>query len=106
MRGTAVTADGITPDLALYRDVIRDVRDGQGYYCAVRQRIPQYGFPISSPLNWRLPTYAWLLSRLPGEWAIQAALVGLSALVALTFLAKRDECAERPAQPTQRQWRW
>jgi hypothetical protein len=93
----AATADDagatsvIAPDLALYRDVVREVRGGQDYYDAARQRIPQYGFPIASPLNWRLPTYAWLLSRLPGEWAIQAALVGLSVFaLALTFAAKQS----------------
>src|SRR5438034_9071606 len=73
-------ADGVAADLALYRDVIADVRTGRGYYEAARERIPQYGFPISSPLNWRLPTYAWLLSRLPEEPWIQAALAGLSVV--------------------------
>src|SRR5437762_2724997 len=49
----------IAADLALYRDVIAGVRDGQDYYTVAREKIPEYGFPVSSPLNWRLPTYAW-----------------------------------------------
>ena len=40
--------------------------------------VPRYGFPIASPLNWRLPTYAWLLSRLPNQCWIQAVLLLLA----------------------------
>ena len=65
------------PDLALYRDVIAEVRTGRSYYAVARETIPQYGFPIASPLNWRLPTYAWLLSKLPIMW-IQAVLLLLA----------------------------
>jgi hypothetical protein len=68
----------IAPDLALYRYVIAEVRNGRNYYDIAHQQIPHYGFPIASPLNWRLPTYAWLLSRLPGQAWIQATLVSLS----------------------------
>jgi hypothetical protein len=79
----------IAPDLALYRNVIAEVRGGKNYYAVARERIPHYGFPIASPLNWRLPTYAWVLSRLPGPTWIQAALVLLSiAALALTFTAQ------------------
>src|SRR5262249_41745564 len=68
-RGTVESAEAtegeaIAADLALYRDVIAGVRSGRGYYAVAREKIPQYGFPISSPLNWRLPTYAWLFSRM------------------------------------------
>jgi hypothetical protein len=76
------------PDLQLYREVIDDVRRGRNYYDAAREKIPQFGFPIASPLNWRLPTYAWVFSRLPGPAWIQAALVALSAVaLALAFFA-------------------
>jgi hypothetical protein len=89
--GAALESDGeqIAADLALYRDVIADVRAGQGYYDAAARRIPQYGFPISSPLNWRLPTYAWLFSRAPGLRWVQAVLVVLSLVaLALSFSAQ------------------
>jgi hypothetical protein len=78
------------PDLALYRDVIHDVRCGANYYDAAKQRIPQYGFPIGSPLNWRLPTYAWLFSMLPNKCWVQAVLL-LLAVTGL-FLAFRAQC--------------
>lgn len=83
------TADQeIAPDLALYRDIISEVRTGRGYYAVARETIPQYGFPVASPLNWRLPTYAWLLSKLPNKCWIQAVLL-LLAITAmwLSFVA-------------------
>src|SRR6476646_10491150 len=64
----------IAPDLALYWEMIARVRRGDEYYAAAREAIPSYGFPIASPLNWRLPTYAWLLSRLPCIGWVQLTL--------------------------------
>src|SRR5262249_34024424 len=58
------------------------------YYNVAAQKIPHYGFPISSPLNWRLPTYAWLLSRFPPA-AIQPAL-GLLSIIALVLAFKAN----------------
>jgi len=86
----SATADAdISPDLALYRDVIAEVRSGRDYYAVAGERIPHYGFPIGSPLNWRLPTYAWLFSWLPGPTWIQAALVALSIVaLGLAFVAQ------------------
>jgi hypothetical protein len=71
-----------SPDLALYRDVVAAVRGGANYYDVARNKIPAYGFPIASPLNWRLPTYAWVFGALPGPRWVQAAL-GLLSLAAL-----------------------
>src|SRR5262245_39202855 len=70
----------LAADLALYRDIITAVRRGENYYGVAREKIPEYGFPIGSPLNWRLPTYAWLFSRLPGEFWIRLLLVVLSVV--------------------------
>jgi hypothetical protein len=83
-------AESTAPDLALYATIIADVRGGSDYYAAARERIPQFGFPISSPLNWRLPTYAWTLSLLPNKCWIQLVLLilGMGGLV-LTFHAER-----------------
>ena len=71
-------AQPTAPDLQLYREIIAEVRSGRNYYEAAREKIPQFGFPISSPLNWRLPTYAWLFSRLPNKCWVQAALLLLA----------------------------
>src|SRR5262245_3194794 len=82
-------AEGLAPDLALYSEIISDVRSGRDYYDAAHEHIPQYGFPIGSPLNWRLPTYAWLLSCLPCAGLIQLTLIGLSlAALGLAFIAQ------------------
>jgi hypothetical protein len=79
----------IAPDLALYCEVIARVRGGEDYYAAAADTIPRYGFPTSSPLNWRLPTYAWVLSWLPCPGWIQLALICLSvAAFAIAVAAK------------------
>jgi hypothetical protein len=89
----AGAAGDIAVDLALYRAVIADVRGGKSYYAAARERIPQFGFPIASPLNWRLPTYAWLLSRLPNLSCVQFLLVALAILALfLAFTARAEAC--------------
>jgi hypothetical protein len=78
------------PDLALYAAIIADVRSGRDYYDAAHERIPQFGFPTASPLNWRLPTYAWLLSWLPNKCWIQAVLLLLGVMgLGLVFHAER-----------------
>jgi hypothetical protein len=89
MRAAEATAGReIAPDLALYRDVIAGVRSGRRYYEVAGEKIPQYGFPIASPLNWRMPTYAWLLSPLPNKCWIQAVLLLLAiAGLWLSFVA-------------------
>src|SRR5262245_46355934 len=80
------------PDLQLYREIIAEVRRGRNYYDAAREKIPQFGFPISSPLNWRLPTYAWLFSRLPNTCWTQVALLLLAAGgLFLAYGAKRRQ---------------
>ncbi len=92
-----VSPDGTAPDLALYRQIIADVRYGRGYYEAAAERIPQFGFPTASPLNWRLPTYAWILSRLPTEAWIQGVLLAIGAAgLILTF---RVEWLNRSSAP-------
>lgn len=82
-------AQSIAPDLALYCEVIAAVRQGDNYYDVAADAIPRYGFPTSSPLNWRLPTSAWLFSCLPCVGWVQLALVMLSVVaVGLAVLAK------------------
>jgi hypothetical protein len=85
----AVAGD-TAPDLALYQAIVADVRGGRDYYDAAHEKIQQFGFPISSPFNWRLPTYAWLFSLLPSKCWIQAVLLLLGAFgLLLTFAAER-----------------
>ncbi len=86
---TVAGSDNISPDLALYCEVITEVRAGRNYYDVAGEKIPSYGFPVASPLNWRLPTYAWTLSCLRCGGQIQLLLIGLSILaLALAFAAQ------------------
>jgi len=100
-RPAVAPTNSTTPDLALYQAVISDVRHGRDYYDAAHERIPQFGFPISSPLNWRLPTYAWLLSLLPNKCWIQGVLLllGIAGLW-LTYAAERVTLDVFPAACT------
>lgn len=86
-----IAEEATAPDLALYATVIADVRAGRDYYDAAHEHIQAFGFPISSPLNWRLPTYAWTLSLLPNKCWIQLVLLVLGMVgLALTFHAERS----------------
>jgi len=88
-RGAIHHKNQTSADLSLYREMITAVRQGTNYYAAGREKIPSYGFQISSPLNWRLPTYAWLFSCVPSLIWVQAGLIGLSiAALALAFTAQ------------------
>ncbi|MDX1944541.1 MAG: hypothetical protein SFU86_03970 [Pirellulaceae bacterium] len=84
--GNAPTA----ADLQLYREIIAEVRGGADYYEVARQKLPQFGFPISSPFNWRLPTYAWLFASVRDNRWLQGALIALGVGgLGLAFVAER-----------------
>lgn len=87
------SADNIAPDLQLYRDVTAAVSRGEDYYTAVKPQLQKHGFPIRSTFNWRLPTYAWFFSLLPGAWAIQGLLVLLAA-AGLTLHFQAEQTAQ------------
>jgi hypothetical protein len=87
------SADNIAPDLQLYRDVTAAVARGENYYAAVKPQLQKHGFPIRSTFNWRLPTYAWFFSLLPGPWAIQGLLVLLAA-AGLTLHFQAEQTAQ------------
>lgn len=74
-------------DLKYHRQVIERVGNGANYYDAARDLLPQWHFPIGSPFNWRLPTYAYLLAALPGPSWIRAtvAVIGWVGLVLCLF---------------------
>jgi hypothetical protein len=70
-------------DVALYKAVVGRVRAGQGYYAAVGLELRARGYPPRPVFNWRQPTYAWLLGRLPGPAWGRALLASLGAAVVL-----------------------
>ncbi|HEY0715001.1 MAG TPA: hypothetical protein VGF45_20135 [Polyangia bacterium] len=85
----APTDRPVMADKDLYRAVIARVRNGEDYYAAAAHELRTRGYPIKPALNFRQPTYAWLLSRLPDlAWAnwIQAALALLAVVLTHRWL--------------------
>ena len=68
-------------DVALYQAIISRVRAGEGYYDAVGAELRARNYPVRPVFNWRQPTYAWLLGRLPGSWPARGLLALLGAAV-------------------------
>lgn len=83
-RGTPeVAGEG---DLRLYEAVVERVRGGQGYYDAAGSELRRRGYPVRPFVNWRQPTYAWLLAVFPGlVWG--SALMSLLAIAAVALAA-------------------
>jgi hypothetical protein len=79
-------------DLQLFRAVVDRVHAGESYYSATQEEMRQRGYPTRSVFNWRLPTYAWLLSALPdpawGQFILAAC--SLAVLMLAFFLVQRD----------------
>jgi uncharacterized membrane protein len=85
---TAPSGQRTAPDLQLYREIVAEVRGGGNYYDIAANKLPQFGFPITSPLNWRLPTYAWAFALLPTTESARLPLAVLSISgLALAFVA-------------------
>ena len=97
----AAAASGAVPtaaDLQLYREIVAEVRTGRDYYEVAREKLPQFGFPISSPFNWRLPTYAWLFALAPDNRWVQGILLVLAAgSLWLAFTVERRRSGIWPA---------
>lgn len=85
------------PDLEAFKQVVARVRAGENYYEAYRDVLSGFGYQIGSVFNWRLPTYAWLLSRFPSSESIQWTL-GLLALIGM-MMAYAGERRELPPVP-------
>jgi hypothetical protein len=84
----ATSGQRTAPDLQLYREIVAEVRGGGNYYGIAANKLPQFGFPTTSPLNWRLPTYAWVFAQLPTTESARLVLAVLSiAGLALAFVA-------------------
>ena len=94
-RSPSEASDGLNgrpaADLILYQTIVAEVRNGKNYYDAAYQRLPEFGFPVGSMFNWRLPTYAWFGSLSPSDNWIQGviAVLALAALL-LAFAAERE----------------
>jgi hypothetical protein len=70
-------------DVALYRAIVERVRAGEGYYDAAGAELRGRHYPTRPVFNWRQPTYAWLLSRLPSPLVGNALLALVAGAVVL-----------------------
>jgi hypothetical protein len=92
----ASSPEELSPDLALYNAVIEAVRRGESYHAAAARELPRHGFESCSPVNWRLPTYAWVAGALPNTELVRWVLVVL-ALVAGGAVVRQTARADGPA---------
>ena len=60
-------------DLQVYRNIVTRVHAGESYYDAAGQELRTNGYPTGSLFNWRPPTYAWVIGRLPCGDHLEAA---------------------------------
>jgi hypothetical protein len=70
-----------TGDTALYKAIVARVRAGEGYYDAAGAELRARNYPVRPVFNWRQPTYAWFLARLPGPLWATGILVALGVAV-------------------------
>jgi hypothetical protein len=88
-------------DILFYRRMVGRVRGGMTYHDAANIELREHGFKPNSLFNWRLPTYAWVLSALPGPAWGQWVLAGLTALaLILIYGAERRESGAVPSAVT------
>lgn len=91
---TALATPGHS-DSALYEAIIARVRGGQNYYDATGAELRARDYPTRPVFNWREPTYAFVLARLPwpSAWLVALALT----TIVLSFVWLRGAFSERAA---------
>jgi hypothetical protein len=79
-----------TTDMSLYKDVVRDIRNGGTYYEVLGSALRAHNYPVRSIFNWRPP---WLLQGLASvpDWCgrlMLALLAGVTIVNATTILRR------------------
>jgi len=79
-----------TTDMSLYKDVVRDIRNGGTYYEVLGSALRAHNYPVRSIFNWRPP---WLLQGLASvpDWCgrlLLALLAGVTIVNATTILRR------------------
>ena len=79
----AVPADqGEVPqDSDFFRNVVERVHAGEGYYDAQEHVFAEFHYPVSSVLNFRTPTYAWVIAVFPNARWGQSLIAAISLVV-------------------------
>ncbi len=78
-------------DTQLYQNIVGRLHEGQAYYDVVASELRSGGYATSPFFNWRLPTLAWFLGKMPvaeiGKWTL-VALASLTLAIWLGVLSK------------------
>lgn len=88
---TAMRANGLVGDHALYSEIVRRVKAGEPYYAVATSEQRDNGYPTQPFLTVRLPTYAYIMAAL-GEKGTQALAIALALITCgLWYLRLRYE---------------
>jgi hypothetical protein len=85
-------------DVACFKRIVERLRGGESYYDVAEAEMRRQEFPLWPAFNWRQPTCAWLMARLPSPLWGNALLALASA--AVVWAARRWASAGGlPASP-------
>ena len=84
-------------DSALYQAIVERVRGGEGFYDATGAELRARNYPTRPVFNWREPTYAFVLARLPSLWPSVVLVAIALVTIALSFVWLRRAASERAA---------
>ncbi len=73
-------------DLQCYREIVNRMHWGGGYYETAVSELQTRGYPTVSVFNFRLPTLAWLMSRLPFPSMGQALAILMAFITFLVWI--------------------
>jgi hypothetical protein len=93
---TAMKANGLVGDHALYSEIVRRVSEGEPYYQAATAEQRENSYPTKPFMTVRLPTHAHILAFL-GEKVV--TLLGLALAAVMIIFARRRIMAE-PLTPS------
>lgn len=92
---TAMKANGLVGDHALYSEIARRVGEGEPYYQAATAEQRENSYPTKPFLTVRLPTHAYIVAAL-GENAVKWIGMALGALVILLWRCRLVQARDLP----------
>jgi hypothetical protein len=87
-RPLPITSGGIPKpaDLQCYQNIIERIQAGESYYFAAGKELRTFGYTTASVFNWRLPTLAWFLGKLPSLKTGQTIAIILAIITLLLWM--------------------
>lgn len=71
-------------DIALFRNIVDRVHDGQDFYRASGDEMRSRRYPTASVFNWRMPLPLWLVGKLP-DFIMAKAILALVSLAVMLW---------------------